>query len=146
MTETLDTASSHKANGPALLAALSLGHVVVHCYQQIWPLIIPSIKASLGLTNLQLGALASVKQFTTGPLVLPSGMLADFFRKRTAVILAAAFVFFGVSHLLIALSPTFMWMVLGVALLGVGTALWHPAAIGSLSLRFPEKRGMLPMV
>ncbi|MCL0044049.1 hypothetical protein M1N24_00765, partial [Dehalococcoidia bacterium] len=63
-----------------------------------------------------------------------------FFRKRTAVILAVAFVFFGVSHLLVALSPTFMWIIPGVALLGVGSALWHPAAIGSLSLRFPESR------
>ena len=141
MAETLDTASSQKANGAALLVALSSGHVAVHWYQQIWPLIIPSIKASLGLTDMQLGALASVKQFTTGPLMLPSGMLADFFRKRTAVILAAAFVFFAVSHFLVALSSTFMWIIPGVALLGVGTALWHPAAIGSLSLRFPERRG-----
>ena len=141
MGEAVETASPQKAKGAALLVALSSGHMAVHWYQQIWPMIIPSVKASLGLTNLQLGALASVKQFTTGPLMLPAGMLADFFRKRTAVILAAAFLFFGISHFLVALSPTFIRIIPGVALLGVGTALWHPAAIGSLSLRFPERRG-----
>jgi len=141
MAGTPDTESSHKGNGAVLLVALSSGHAAVHWYQQIWPLIIPAIKASLGLTDMQLGALASVKQFATAPLTLPSGMLADFFRKRTAVILATAFIFFGVSHFLVALSSTFMWIIPGVVLLGVGTALWHPAAIGSLSLRFPERRG-----
>ena len=84
---------------------------------------------------------ASVKQFTTGPLFLPAGILADFFRRRTAVILAAAFLSFGISHFLVALSPSFFWIVPSVALLGIGTALWHPAALGSLSIRFPERRG-----
>ena len=141
MAEAVDTGSPRKARGATMLISLSSGHMAVHWYQQIWPMIIPSVKASLGLTDLQLGALASVKQVTTGPLMLPSGLLADFFRKRTAVILAAAFLFFGISHYLVALSPTFIWIIPGVALLGVGTALWHPAAIGSLSLRFPEQRG-----
>lgn len=141
MAETREPGSLQKANGAVLLGALSSGHAAVHWYQQIWPLIIPAIKASLGLTDMQLGALTSVKQFSTSPLMLPSGMLADFFRKRTAIILAAAFLFFGFSHFLVALASTFLWIIPGVALLGVGTALWHPAAIGSLSLRFPERRG-----
>ena len=105
MAESVETASPQQVKGAPLLVALSSGHMAVHWYQQIWPMIIPSIKVSLGLTDIQVGALASVKQFTTGPLMLPSGILADFFRKRTAVILAAAFVFFGISHFLVALSP-----------------------------------------
>ncbi len=120
---------------------LALGHTAVHWYQQMWPVIIPSVKASLGLTDIQIGVLSSVRQFTSGPLGLPSGILADFFRKRTALILAVALVFFGLSYFLVAQAPSFVWMVPAVALLGVGTALWHPAAVGSLSIRFPQRRG-----
>jgi FSR family fosmidomycin resistance protein-like MFS transporter len=141
MTEKAEKKPQHNANGSTLLAALTSGHIAVHWYQQLWPMIIPAIKSSLGLTDMQLGILASVKQFTTGPLFLPAGILADFFRRRTAVILATAFLFFGISHFLVALSPNFFWIVPSVALLGIGTALWHPAALGSLSLRFPERRG-----
>ncbi len=130
-----------QSEGGFLLGSLSFGHLSIHWFQQLYPVIIPSVKASLGLTDVQVGALASVRQFTTGPLMLPGGMLADFFRSWTAVILAASFLFLGISYLLVALSPAYVWILPAVALLGVGSALWHPAAMGSLSLRFPERRG-----
>ena len=141
MSETIGTTSKRRARGASFLVWLALGHTAVHWYQQMWPVIIPSVKASLGLTDIQIGVLSSVRQFTSGPLGLPSGILADFFRKRTAVIFAVAFVFFGLSYFLVALAASFVWIVPAVALLGVGTALWHPAAVGSLSIRFPQRRG-----
>ena len=42
---------------------------------------------------------------------------------------------------LVALVPNCDSAVPSVALLGIGTALWHPASMGTLSRRFPEKRG-----
>ena len=144
MAQAVQTASQQSpqaTSGTQLLVSLSLGHTAIHWLQQIWPVIIPSIKGSLGINDVQLGALSSIKQFTTGPLMLPAGMLADFFRKRTAVILAASFIFLGGSYFLVSLASTFIWIIPGVALLGVGTALWHPAALGSISRHFPERRG-----
>ena len=137
----LQTSQVSSTSRAPLLAALSLGHMAIHWYQQLWPVIIPSVKTSLGLSNIQLGTLSSLRQFTTGPMMLPSGILADFFRNRTATILAAAFAFLGVSHFLVAEASSFGWIIPGIMLLGIGHALWHPAAMGSLSLRFPEKRG-----
>ena len=144
MAEALEPASQQPQqvrSGTHFLVSLSLGHTAIHWFQQLWPVIIPSIKTSLGINDVQLGTLTSIKQFTTGPLMLPAGMLADFFRKRTAVILAAAFLFLGGAYFLVSMASTFIWIIPGVALLGVGTALWHPAALGSISLRFPERRG-----
>lgn len=138
---TVGMESRFQEKGSFILGSLSLGHVCVHWFQQLWPVIIPSVKASLGLSNVELGILTAVKQFTAGPLTLPSGFLADLFRRHTAIILASAFVAFGISHFLVAQAPTFAWMIPCVALLGVGTALWHPASIGSLSRRFPDRRG-----
>ena len=138
--EVVEKESQRQGKGTSFLATLTLGHVVVHWYHQLWPMIIPSLKTDLGLTNIQLGALSSLRQFTTGPLTLPSGVLADFFRKRTALIFAAAFIFLGVSHFLLAQAPTYIWIIPIITLVGVGSALWHPAALGSISLRFPERR------
>ena len=138
--EVVEQESQRQAKATSFLATLTLGHMVVHWYHQLWPMIIPSLKTGLGITDVQLGALSSVRQFTTGPLTLPSGMLADFFRKRTALIFAAAFIFLGLSHFLLAQAPTFFWIIPSIALVGIGSALWHPAALGSISLRFPERR------
>jgi FSR family fosmidomycin resistance protein-like MFS transporter len=125
----------------SLLTTLTLGHLAIHWYQQLWPITLPSIKAGLGLSDVEVGTLASVKQFTTGPLFLPAGILADFFRKRTALILGASFLFLGGAYVLVAQGSTYVWVIPGVALLGIGTALWHPTATGALSLRYAERRG-----
>ena len=140
MVEAMDTPVEREDRGTFLLVVLSLGHTAIHWFQQLWPVIIPSVKASLGLSNVQLGTLGTVREFTTVSLMLPSGMLADFFRKRTAIILAAAFIFLGASYFLVAQASAFVWIIPGVALIGVGNALWHPAALSSISVRFPDRR------
>ena len=73
------------------------------------------------MNNVEMGTLTAARQFTAGPLNLPSGFLADRYRKHTPIILASAFLAFGISHFLVAQAPTFGWMTLCVVLLGVGT-------------------------
>lgn len=136
------SSSLRESKGLFVLASLSIGHVCIHWFQQLWPVIIPSVKSGLGLSNVEIGTLTAIRQFASGPLLtLPSGLLADLFRRRTALILGAAFVAFGISHFLVAQASVFAWIIPGVALLGVGTALWHPASMGTLSRRFPDRRG-----
>ena len=140
MDETLGKGGQRESKGSHFLASLSLGHMAVHWFQQLWPLIIPSMKATFRLSDIQVGTLSSVRQVTTGPLVLPSGILSDFYRGKAGLILAGAFLFMGVSHMLLGLSANYFWLLLTATLLGVGTALWHPAALSSISLRFPRRR------
>lgn len=123
------------------LTMLTLGHVVVHWYQQLFSLVLPSIKADLGLTNVQIGTLSTARQITNG-LNLPSGYIADSYRNRTNLILAAAILSFGLGYYFIGSALSFEWMLLAAALTGLGAALWHPAALGSLSVQFKERRGM----
>ena len=42
-----------------LLAILTGGHFVIHWFQQFFPVILPSIKSGLGLSNVEVGALSS---------------------------------------------------------------------------------------
>jgi FSR family fosmidomycin resistance protein-like MFS transporter len=123
-----------------LLGVLTGGHVFIHWFQQFYPVVLPSIKAGLGLNDVQVGALNSARQFTQGTLNLPLGMLADAMVRHRGLILASALGSMGAAYFLMGIAPTFFWALLGSGLVGLGTALWHPAASASLSNRFPERR------
>ncbi|MSQ12775.1 MAG: MFS transporter [Dehalococcoidia bacterium] len=125
-----------------LLISLTLGHVVVHWYQVMFSLIIPSVKSDLSLSSVQVGTMSTVRQSVSSGLNLPSGFIADLYRRHVALILAAALISFGLGYFFIGLAPSYGWVLPAAALAGLGSALWHPAAIGSISLRFPERRGM----
>ncbi|HEX2229028.1 MAG TPA: MFS transporter [Candidatus Binatia bacterium] len=122
-----------------LLAVLTAGHFVIHWFQQFYPVILPAIKSGLNLTNVQIGALTSAQQVVVGLGQLPFGMVADSMVRHRATILALSLVSMGAAYFLLGL-PAFVWALLGSALIGFGTALWHPTAAASLSNRFPERR------
>lgn len=122
-----------------LLGVLTAGHFVIHWFQQFFPVILPSIKSGLNLNNVEVGALTSAQQVVVGLGQLPFGMVADSMVRQRATILALALVSMGAAYFLLA-APLFLWALLGSALIGLGTALWHPTAAASLSNRFPERR------
>lgn len=124
-----------------VLIMLTAGHAVVHWYQQLFSLLIPDIRASMQLSNVQVGTLNTVRQVASG-LTLPSGYLADSYRRSSNRILAAAIMSFGLGYFFIGIAPSYGLLLAAIALIGLGTALWHPAAMGSLSLMFKERRGM----
>ena len=122
-----------------LLGVLTAGHFVIHWFQQFYPVVLPSIKSALSLNSVEVGALTSAQQVVVGLGQLPSGMIADAMVRHRAKILALALVSMGAAYFLLA-APLFIWALLGSALVGLGTALWHPTAAASLSNRFPERR------
>ena len=122
-----------------LLGILTGGHFVIHWFQQFFPVILPSIKSGLGLTNVEVGALTSAQQMIMGLGQLPVGLLADSMVRHRAKMLALSLVAMAAAYFLLG-SPVFAWALLGSGLIGLGTALWHPTAAASLSNRFPEHR------
>jgi MFS family permease len=122
-----------------LLGVLTAGHFVIHWFQQFYPVILPALKSGLNLSNVEVGALTSAQQVAVGLGQLPCGMLADALVRRRGAILALSLVAMGAAYFLLGL-PMFHWALLGSALIGLGTALWHPTAAASLSNRFPERR------
>lgn len=123
-----------------LLGVLTGGHFFVHWFQQLYPVVLPSVKAGLGLNDIQVGALNSARQLITGTMELPFGMLADSMVRSRGLILASALVFMGSAYSLMGAAPVFVWALIGSGLAGLGTTMWHPAAAASLSNSFPERR------
>lgn len=122
-----------------LLGVLTAGHFVIHWFQQFYPVLLPALKGGLGLSNVQVGALTSAQQVVVGFGQLPFGMLADALVRQRGEILALSLVAMGAAFFFMGL-PIFSSALLGSALIGLGTALWHPTAAASLSNRFPERR------
>ncbi len=124
------------------MGSLTLGHAVIHWYQQLFPVIIPSIKATLGLNDVQVGGLSTVREAMGGILMMPSGYLADSFAKYRPLIMAFALACGGAAYFLAGRAPNYFWVLLAMGVVGLASAAWHPASVGSLSSRFPERRGM----
>ena len=122
-----------------LLGVLTAGHFVIHWFQQFFPIILPSIKSGLTLNNVQVGALTSAQQVVVGLGQFPFGLVADSMVRQRAIILGVSLLSMGAAYFLLAL-PNFIWALAGSAMIGLGTALWHPTAAASLSNRFPERR------
>ena len=124
-----------------LLGVVTGGHIAIHWFQQLFPLALPFVKAGLGLSGVQVGALGTARQFGQGTLNLPAGMLADALHRHRDLILASSLVMMGVAYLLFGSRGGFGVAFAASVLLGFGTALWHPTAAATLSSKFPERRG-----
>ena len=125
-----------------LLGSLILGHTAIHWYQQLFPVIIPSLKATLGLNDVQVGGLSTAREAAGGILMMPSGYVADSFARYRPLLMAFALACGGLAYFLMGRAPSYVWILLVMCLVGAASAAWHPASVASLSSRFPDRRGM----
>jgi MFS family permease len=124
----------------AFLGVVTGGHTVIHWFQQIFAVVLPSVTQGLGLSEVQTGYLQSARQLTSGTMNLPVGLVADSFARLRAALLASALVFMGAGYFCLGAASGLGGALAGAALVGLGTAAWHPPAMGALSARFPERR------
>lgn len=124
----------------ALCATLSAGHLLKHFYQNAFFILVPEIKASLGLSDVGTGAIQSIRSITSGVVNLPAGMVTDTWRNRLNVILAMSLVCLAIGYLIIGITPNYVLILVAVAVSGSGTAMWHAPAFGTLAAEYPERR------
>ena len=124
-----------------MLGSLIFGHTIIHWYQQLFPVILPGIKDTLDLNDVELGTLSTVREGSSGLLIMPSGFLADSFYKYRPLLLAFALASSGLAYFMVGLAFSYFWILPGIAMIGVASAAWHPASVGSLSARFSDRRG-----
>ena len=124
----------------AFLWLVTGGHTAIHWFQTMFAVVLPSVTLGLGLSDIQTGYLQSARQLTSGTMNLPAGIVADSFARHRAAILASALFFMGLGYFCFATTPGLVGALFGAAFVGLGTAVWHPPAMGALSARFPERR------
>jgi MFS transporter, FSR family, fosmidomycin resistance protein len=107
-----------------VLVAVSFCHMLNDMVQSLLPSVYPIFKGSFHLSFGQIGLIALVNQITASLLQPFVGHYTD----RTA---APYFLPIGMTVslgglLMLAFAPTFGWLLLGAALVGVGSAVFHP--------------------
>jgi predicted MFS family arabinose efflux permease len=123
-------------------ATIVLGHALKHVYiSALAGGLMPDIKAGLALTNAQVGTLASVQQFAGWGSTMTSGYLGDRFTRWTALMLGVSLAVTGISYFV--LGTAYSGLLLGMLLIGLGTSVYHPPAIGALSRRFASRRAFV---
>jgi len=136
-----DNPSSAKTSGLGLMYGLSAGHGIKHFGQGALLVMIPSIRATLGLGDIAIGGMSSAQSISSGIANIPAGILTDMFRKKIAWILLASMIMVGTGYIIIGVSPVYWILLVGVSIVGFGTSLWHAPAFGTLAARYPERRG-----
>jgi len=124
----------------SLLWLIALGHTFTHWCPATFYLLLPFLVKEMGLTYSQAGFLVTIRAAANLLVNIPAGMLVDIIGKK-ALLMALALLATGVPYFLVGVSHSFFWVALFMAFVGVGNYLWHPAAISTLSEKYPDKRG-----
>jgi MFS transporter, FSR family, fosmidomycin resistance protein len=107
-----------------ILAAVSFCHVLNDMMQSLLPSIYPILKTSFHLNFTQIGFITLTFQITASLLQPVIGHYTD--RKPMPYSLPIGMVFTLVGLLLLAIAPTFSLLLLAAALIGMGSAVFHP--------------------
>ena len=110
--------------------------------RQIFSIVIPLIRKDLGLSDAELGLIASALVWTYGLLVPIAGFVGDKFSRRN--IIGFALLFWSISTLSTGLCSTLIQFILlrGVAT-GGGEAFYAPAANALLGQKYPQNRAFV---
>jgi FSR family fosmidomycin resistance protein-like MFS transporter len=107
-----------------VLAAVSFCHVLNDMMQSLLPSIYPILKTSFHLNFTQIGFITLTFQITASLLQPIIGHYTD--QKPMPYSLPIGMVFTLVGLLLLAIAPTFPLLLLAAALIGMGSAVFHP--------------------
>ncbi|QDT54357.1 Fosmidomycin resistance protein [Caulifigura coniformis] len=110
----------------AILAALSLSHLLNDLMQSLIPAVYPVLKDKYSLTFTQIGFITFAFQVTASLLQPLVGMVTD--RRPWPFSLATGMAFTFVGLILISVANSFPLILIAAALVGVGSSVFHPEA------------------
>jgi len=108
----------------AILAAISVCHLLNDMMQSLLPAIYPILKANYGLSFTQVGLLTFTFQFTASLLQPAIGLYTDLKPKPYSLPIGMGFTLIGL--LLLSRADSFAVLLLAAGLIGSGSAVLHP--------------------
>jgi len=107
-----------------ILAAISFCHLLNDMMQSVVPAVYPILKTSYHLDFSQIGMITASLQITASLLQPLVGMYTDIHPKPYSLAIGMGFTLTGL--LLLSSAPSFVAILAAVALVGVGSAVFHP--------------------
>ncbi|MDB5256846.1 MAG: Fosmidomycin resistance protein [Chitinophagaceae bacterium] len=124
----------------SILFAISFSHLLNDTIQSIIPAIYPIVKESLQLNFTQVGLITLTFQLSASILQPVVGLYTD--RKPQPYSLAIGMGFSLLGLVIISQTETFPMLLLSVALIGIGSSIFHPEASRIAHLASGGKRGL----
>ena len=131
-----------RTKGSVMATTLVGAHAFEHLYAHSIPIIILAIITEFELGALSVGAVVAIRSIFGGITSTAGGFLVDLFHHRVALVLSISTFMIGLGYLLMSIAPSYALILCALALGSMGSALWHPPALGLLARRFPERRGL----
>jgi FSR family fosmidomycin resistance protein-like MFS transporter len=110
----------------AILAALSLSHLLNDLMQSLIPAVYPVLKDKYALSFTQIGLITFAFQVTASLLQPVVGMVTD--RRPWPFSLATGMAFTLAGPVLLSVASTFTSILIAAALVGIGSSVFHPEA------------------
>ncbi|MBO9710710.1 MAG: MFS transporter [Caulobacter sp.] len=107
-----------------VIVAISACHLLNDMMQSLLPAIYPNLKAGLGLSFGQIGVLTLAYQITASILQPLVGLYAD--KRPTPMALPGGVLFSLAGLLVLSIAHTYGLLLVGAALLGMGSSVFHP--------------------
>ena len=107
-----------------ILIAISISHLLNDALQSIIPAIYPVVKDTFSLSFAQVGLITLTFQLSASLLQPFVGLFTD--RKPQPYSLAIGMGFTLVGLVFLSLAPSFDILILSVALVGIGSSIFHP--------------------
>lgn len=127
-----------------ILFAISFSHLLNDTIQSLIPAIYPIVKDSFSLTFTQIGLITLTFQMSASLLQPVVGLYTD--RKPQPYSLASGMGFSLVGLVLLSQASNFGMLILSVALVGIGSSIFHPEASRMASMASGGRRGMAQSV
>src|SRR5689334_8060995 len=107
-----------------VLVAVSVGHLLNDLIQSLLPAVYPLLKAEFGLDFVHIGLITLTNQLTASLLQPAVGHFTDRSTKPYSLAIGMTSTLLGV--LLLAVAPSYLLLVPAAALIGIGSAVFHP--------------------
>jgi FSR family fosmidomycin resistance protein-like MFS transporter len=121
-----DSSANVAATGPAyvVLGSISLSHFLNDTMQSLIPSVYPILKANYALDFAQIGLITLAFQFTASLLQPVIGHFTDRKAQPFSLAIGMGFTFFGL--LLLSVAQQYIVILAAAALVGLGSAVFHP--------------------
>lgn len=119
-----------------VVGLISGSQFVNHMYLVLLPPILTILSGEFEVSLALLGVALGVQALTNTTFQLPFGYLADHYDRTIALAVSSFLGAIGV--LVVAVSPSFGWLVVGQAIIGIGVAGHHPAHYPLLTDATPD--------
>jgi len=122
--ETERADDAHNRTVFAVILAIGVCHLLNDMMQSLLPAIYPNLKEDFSLNFRQIGLVTFTYQVTASLLQPLVGLYAD--RRPTPMALPGGVVFSMAGLLILSAARQYGWLLIGAALLGMGSSIFHP--------------------